>query len=82
MASKTISLEQSAYERLLAAKREGESFSDVVNRLTRGNEPSLLDLVGLVPPERAEQLRADITEMRRQQAEIADERARRFGWVE
>jgi predicted CopG family antitoxin len=34
MASKTISLENSAYERLKASRRGGESFSDVVNRLT------------------------------------------------
>jgi len=34
MATKTISLTEEAYERLKAHKREDESFSDVVNRLT------------------------------------------------
>lgn len=36
MTAKTISLDEEAYERLKAEKREGESFSDVVVRLTGG----------------------------------------------
>lgn len=40
MASKTISLTEEAYERLRECKREGESFTDVVLRLTgRGEDP-------------------------------------------
>lgn len=36
MATKTISLTEGAYERLCEARREGESFTDVVRRLTPG----------------------------------------------
>jgi len=43
MGTKTISLEDSAYSRLKAVKRPGESFSDAVNRVLGGNEPSFLD---------------------------------------
>jgi len=40
MASKTISLTEEAYNRLREHKREGESFTDVVLRLTdRGKDP-------------------------------------------
>lgn len=48
MATKNISLTEDAYERLKACKREGESFSDVVNRLTRSSR-SLSDGVGALP---------------------------------
>lgn len=34
MATKNISLREEVYERLRAHKREGESFSDVIERLT------------------------------------------------
>jgi len=47
MGTKTISLEDSACSRLKAVKRPGESFSDAVNRVLGGNEPSLLDFRSL-----------------------------------
>lgn len=36
MGTKTISLSEEAYNRLKAAKKEGESFSDIVNRISPG----------------------------------------------
>jgi len=38
--TKVISLSQKAYEALKRQKRQNESFSDVVLRMTRGAEPS------------------------------------------
>lgn len=38
MGTKTISLTEEAYERLREYKREGESFTDTVLRLTRGDQ--------------------------------------------
>lgn len=43
---KTVGLDKEAYERLKAEKRPGESFSDVVKRLTRKRRP-LTEFVGL-----------------------------------
>jgi predicted CopG family antitoxin len=43
---KTVGLDREAYDRLKAEKRTGESFSDVVKRLTRRRRP-LTDFVGL-----------------------------------
>jgi predicted CopG family antitoxin len=39
MAVKTISLEEGVYRKLLAEKRPGESFSDVVRRLLEAAQP-------------------------------------------
>lgn len=50
---KTVGLDKDAYNRLKAEKREGESFSDVVKRLTRKRRP-LVDFAGSwkeLPPE-------------------------------
>lgn len=56
MATKTISLTEGAYARLQALKREGESFSDVIDRLT--GKFALLGLVGILEEEPAGRLRA------------------------
>ena len=45
MAVKTVTLSEDAYAALAAMKREGESFSDVVRRLTRSDR-SLLEFAG------------------------------------
>ncbi len=56
MATKTINLTEGAYARLHALKREGESFSDVVDRLT--GKFALVDLVGILDESSARNLRS------------------------
>ena len=56
MATKTINLTEGAYARLHALKREGESFSEVVDRLT--GKFALLELVGIFDENAARKLRA------------------------
>lgn len=63
MASKTISLDEAAYTKLKAAKRPGESFSDVVHRLVEPDQPSLHEFVGLLDEDTAEALASVIDRM-------------------
>ncbi|MEF8825159.1 MAG: antitoxin VapB family protein [Halapricum sp.] len=57
MSSKTISLKEETYERLRRAKGEGESFSDVIDRLLGDDGHPLYGLVGLLDGEEVDRLR-------------------------
>lgn len=74
MGSKTISLEDSAYSKLKAAKRPGESFSDVIHRVVGSREPSLLEFTKLLDRKAAEDLAGAVAKMREQ--DIALQRRR------
>ncbi len=64
MPSRTVSLEASAYERLKAAKRPGESFTITVNRILEGSRPTFRSLAGFLSGEEAKQVRGAIKRMR------------------
>ena len=66
MATKTISLSEDAYDRLKEMKREGESFSDVVNRLTSG--VAISEFHGVLKAETADDLESNIEERRSKHA--------------
>jgi predicted CopG family antitoxin len=54
MATKTVSLKESAYNKLKNLKGEGESFSDLINRIT--SERSLTEISGIWDDEELEDL--------------------------
>ncbi len=66
MGTKTISLEDSAYSRSKAVKRPGESFSDAVNRVLGGNEPSFLDFRGMLHGSSGHRLAETVARMKRE----------------
>ncbi len=60
MTTKSITITSEAYERLASCKEPRESFSDVVNKLTK--RYSIRDLVGLLSNEEASELTKHIKE--------------------
>lgn len=80
MPSKTISLEDGAYELLRGAKREGESFSMVVRRLLepRHRDP-LSRMAGLLSGEKGEAFARVIADKRAEERGLAADRRRRLG---
>ncbi len=49
MATKTVSLRENAYGKLASLKRENESFSDVVERISEEHEQNLEKFSGSFP---------------------------------
>ena len=62
MSVKTITITEDSYTRLSARKSPGESFSEVVCRITGGH--SILELVGTLSKEKANNLEQCIREGR------------------
>ena len=69
MVTKTINIKESAYHALRAHKRAGESYSDVILRVTGGEEKSVCDFLETVDPairhEIAESVKAAKSELDR-----------------
>ncbi len=68
MSTKTVSLDEKAYELLKKRKEKGESFSDVVKKLTK--EKSLLEIAGIWEDE---ELRKNIEDTRKATEKDLDE---------
>ena len=63
MATKTISITEEAYERLASKKKEKESLSDVINRIT--NKVDIMSIAGILTEKEAEKLEENIKDLRK-----------------
>ncbi|MGD2250718.1 MAG: antitoxin VapB family protein [Candidatus Methanofastidiosia archaeon] len=63
MGSKSITISEEAYRRLKSKKKKNESFTDVINRITR--ERPLSEIAGILSEEEADSLEKHVKDRRR-----------------
>lgn len=63
MGARNISISDEAYERLKSIRKPGESFTDVINRLT--GRRSILEFAGILSKEEGREMRLKVKEVRR-----------------
>ena len=66
MSFKTLTIKKSAYEKLLAIKRENESFSELFERLSNNNIAALKKLRGCTTFENKEEMLKEIYKKRKE----------------
>ncbi|MBI2207964.1 antitoxin VapB family protein [Candidatus Woesearchaeota archaeon] len=76
MATKTISIAKSAYDRLKVLKKERESFTDVINRIT--GKKNLMDFYGVLNRSTADKIEEAIKESRKQNRKLEEARMKRL----
>ncbi len=65
MATKTISIREDVYNILMNLKRENESFSDVIWKLTKKRKPNLRDYFGVLKDSKVmPEIKEDIKKIR------------------
>ena len=74
MATKSITITVEAYERLAANKAPSESFSDVINKLTR--KRSLMELAGILSEKEAADLKKNVESTRKRLNREIEKRTR------
>ena len=66
MVTKTINIKESAYNALRAHKREGESYSDVILRVTEGEKKSVCDFLQTIDPDTRNEIAGSVREAKKE----------------
>ena len=74
MATKSVTIKESAYEVLKSRKQEGESFSDVIERIA--SRRSLTELLDVLSEEEGESLADEVEKTRKELDEDISERSK------
>lgn len=72
MGTKTINLSEEVYKILLEMKKDEESFSELIMRLTK--PATLRDFIGIIPDESCEKLEENIEKVRKDRTELYKEK--------
>ena len=74
MATKSVTIKESAYEILKSRKQEGESFSDVIERIA--SRRSLTELLDVLSEEEGESLADEVEKTRKELDKDITERSK------
>ena len=76
MATKSVTIKESAYEILKSRKQEGDSFSDVIERIA--SRRSLTELLDVLSEKEGERLADEVEKTRKELDEDISERSKQF----
>ena len=77
MGTKNIAISDEAYQRLKALKKPGESFTEVIERMTRSR--GVLDLAGILSPRQAAQVEERVRGLREESSKRLQRTAEKLG---
>ena len=76
MGTKNIAISDEAYQRLKALKKANESFTDVIERMTRGR--GILELAGVLTKAEGREIRKRVEEIRKASSHRVTRTIKRF----
>ncbi len=67
MGTKNIAISDEAYQRLKSLKKPGESFTELIERMTQ--QKAILELAGVLTPQEGRSMRETIEKMRKESSD-------------
>lgn len=78
MATKNISITEEAYRRLASLRRNNESFSEIINRVSTRNKTKLSGFFGILSKKAGEELEDNIKKSRNEHAKLHEIRHKKL----